>query len=65
MITVMDFVGMCTDSGFLKVEIYGYESEDVLWYGDADDIPEQYAEVNVETYDVPYKVDHITLNVNA
>ena len=64
MFTVGDFLEYCIDEGLLTVEIYSSEKGDVVWLGNGYDVPEQYLDAELGSFDVPSKADHITLNID-
>ena len=51
--TIAELMEMCIEPSMCKVEIYDVWSEDVVWSGWADEIPEEYGEKYVESFDVP------------
>ena len=64
MLTVRDFVDMCTDGTGLEIEIWDNVSCEVLWSGCGDDVPDEYGWETVDSYDMPYKKWSITVNIN-
>lgn len=61
--TVYDFIDLCIEPSFMIVELYSLESGTV-WTGYADEIPEEFLECEVGSYDVPTVKDHLTLNID-
>lgn len=51
--TIADFMELCVDPSFCKVEIYDTNKEETVWFGDGDEIPEKYGESYIESFDVP------------
>lgn len=51
--TIEELMNMCIEPSMCKVEIYSTDSEKVVWSGWADDIPDKYGELYVESFDVP------------
>lgn len=64
MLTVKDFVDMCTDGTGLEIEIWDNVSCEVLWSGCAEDLPDEYCWETVDSYDVPTIKWSITVNIN-
>lgn len=62
--TVYDFVDLCIEPSFMTVEIYSLDAGAVVWTGPGDEIPEEFLEREVCTYDVPTKECGITLNID-
>lgn len=60
--TVYDFVYLCIEPSFMTVELYSLESGTV-WAGPGDEIPEDFLECEICTYDVPTEANRITLNI--
>ena len=62
--SVYDFVEMCIDPDFLKVELFDVDKNEVIFNGMVYDMPEVlgcYYEVG--SFDIPDKAGEITLNV--
>ena len=51
--TINDLMELCIDSSFCKVEIYDLNKEDVVWSGCGDEIPDEYGELDINSFDVP------------
>ena len=64
MLSVRDFIEMCTDETGLEVVIWDNVSESVLWTGCGDDIPDEFEFEIVDSYDLPYRKWCMTLNIN-
>ena len=62
--TVFDFVDLCIEPSFMTVEIYSLDAGAVVWTGHGDDIPEEFLDCEVGSYDVPTKICGITLNID-
>lgn len=60
--TVYDFLDLCYDKGLLNIEIYDFTSEKVIYSGLGEDVPFEYEDLEVQSYDVPYN-NILTLNV--
>lgn len=63
MFTVGDFLDYCIDPGLLTVEIYSLDKGKVVWTGEGWTMPDEYADAELASFDVPSKADHITLNI--
>lgn len=63
MVTVGDFLDYCIDEGLLTVEIYSCEKCEIVWLGNGYDVPDEYLNAELGSWDVPSKADHITLNI--
>ncbi len=51
--TIMELMEMCIDPSFCKVEIYDTNKDKTVWSGWADELPEEYGERMIESFDVP------------
>lgn len=51
--TIAELMDMCIEPSLCKVEIYSADSEKVIWSGWADELPDEYGEMNIESFDVP------------
>ena len=51
--TIEQFMELCIEPSMCKVEIYGINQEETVWSGYADEIPNEYREMDVESFDVP------------
>lgn len=63
-ITVYDFVFLCTETGMLKVNLWSNDTEDVVWSGTLDDMPDKYRSAEVNSWDAPEKEWTITINID-
>lgn len=65
MFTVGDFLDYCYEPGLLTVEIYSLDKGKVVWTGEGDvwAMPDEYADAELASFDVPSKADHLTLNI--
>lgn len=62
--TVEKFIKLCVDGGMVKFSIYDIEIGKTVWRGYGhEDLPEQLARADVESYDVPTKEYELCLNV--
>lgn len=60
--TVYDFIDLCIEPGFLKLIIYDGAAEENVYEGYADEMPEKYDDLTVESFDIPTE-GSITLNI--
>lgn len=60
--SISEFLDMCIDPGLMNVEIYDMISGSTVWSGFGDELPDEFWDVTVETYDVP-RDGQMTLNV--
>ena len=61
--TVYDFCDMCIDPSMCKITIYDARKEENIFMGTMEDAMEsQYADLTVDSYDIP-TMDAITVNV--
>ena len=51
--TITEMMDLCTDASLCKVEIYNVEKGKEIWSGNGDEIPDEFGELEVETFDVP------------
>ncbi len=58
--TVYEFCQMCIEPSILNVEIFDGE---IVYSGPADEIPEEYEDVEVSSFDLPTTPDWITINI--
>ena len=61
--TVDDFLSLCIDESFLKVDIYSCEQKKVVWSGNGDDVPDEFRYAEVSTWDIPMQKEHMTFNI--
>lgn len=61
--TVYDFLELCIDRGMMTVEIWSNSAEDVLWTGPDDELPEEYEDCELCSFDPPTKPWCMTLNI--
>lgn len=62
--TISDFLYYCYDEGLLTVEIYSIDKGEIVWSGNGYDIPEEYQEAELCSFDIPCKPDYLTLNID-
>lgn len=51
--TIEELMNLCIEPSLCKVEIYSIDQNRAIWSGFADDIPDEYGELEVESFDVP------------
>ena len=51
--TIEEFMELCIEPSMCKVEIYDCNKGEVVWSGYADELPDKYGEMDVESFDVP------------
>lgn len=62
MMTVGEFMDLCIDSSLCKVEIFSLDKGGKIWNGVGDDIPSEFENLEVESFDVPSD-ETMTFNV--
>ena len=62
--TVYELLYYCIDPGMLTVEIYSLEQGKELWVGPGDEIPEEYENAEVGSWDCPTVPWHFTINID-
>lgn len=65
MITVYDFMNLCIDN--LQVyELYDISTDQIIWFGRIDDLPDEYANLEVTSFDeLTGQSSEITLNIDT
>lgn len=61
--TLYELINLCIEPSFLKVKIYDVNKCEDVWEGFGDEIPEEYEDLEVSSFDLPVK-DSITFNVD-
>lgn len=61
-ITVEELMGLCNEAGICEVTIYDIEKCEGVWTGYGDEIPKDYADLAIESFDAP-EAGKLTLNV--
>lgn len=61
--SVYDFLYLCVDERMLKITVYDLNTEQNVFSGDYDDIPDELMECEVMSFDCPYEPFCITLNI--
>lgn len=51
--TIEQLMELCVEPSMCKVEIYDCDKGEVVWSGYADELPDKYGEMDVESFDVP------------
>ena len=62
--TISDFINLCIDPSFLKIEIWESNSGKTIYEGWAEEAPDELLEQVVDSYDVPTRQDTITFNIS-
>ena len=64
-ITVRGFCGLCVDSSFQKIKLFDCDIWEDVWEGFADEIPEEYEEWYICSWDCTVKdSETLTLNIS-
>ncbi|MBP5581466.1 MAG: hypothetical protein J6X85_06740 [Ruminococcus sp.] len=58
-----ELLDTCYDSGLLTLTIYDIDSETDVWSGEGDDVPTEYGDMEVYSWDLPSKPYEFTVNV--
>ena len=61
--TIGDFLDYCIDAGLLTVEIYSLEVGETVWTGWGDEMPNEYLDSELGSFDIPSKQGILTLNI--
>ena len=61
---ICDFLELCIEPGLCTVAIYDVEKDKDLWKGTAEEIPSEFAELEVDSWDVPMEPGIMTFNVS-
>lgn len=64
MFTIKEIIDLCTEECMLKITIYSIEEESEKWSGMATNLPEEYEDSIVESFDVPDSAGYITFNID-
>lgn len=51
--TIAELMDMCIEPSLCKVEIYSVDKNGEVWSGFGDDIPDEYGELEFDSFDVP------------
>lgn len=60
---VKELLKLCIEPSLLTVEIFDIEKSEIVWVGEARDIPSEYAEKEIGSFDVPTDYGRITINI--
>ena len=64
-ITIDDFMYLCIEDGTTNVEIFDNDSAEVVWSGRGNDIPDEYLDVIVGSWDISSRNQGtITFNID-
>ena len=62
--TVYDFIYLCTEDDMIEVEIWSNDEERVVFTGTGRDAKDsEYADYEVQSFDMPTKPYSITINI--
>lgn len=61
--TVSELLYYCFDAGMLHVEIYDLTSNTSVYIGYGDEIPEEFEDLEICTWDIPTNPGELTINV--
>lgn len=61
---ICEMMNLCTEPGLCKVTIYCSETASDIWTGDGDDIPTEYGELEIDSFDVS-RDGRMTFNVSC
>ena len=66
MITVYDFLDLCIEKSFQTVALYDMDSGEIVYKGSAEDVPYEYSEMEVWSWDCLTKgSDVFTINIDC
>lgn len=60
--TIAEIMNLCTEASLCKVEIYSLEKDKTIWSGVGDEIPYEYEDLEIASFDVPSN-EKMTFNV--
>lgn len=60
--SVAEFLDYCIEPCMLNIHLYNLEKGCVIWSGRADEIPNEYADMELCSFDPPFE-DAMTLNI--
>ena len=63
MFTVGDFLDYCIELSLLTVEVYSLDNGMTVWAGNGYDVPDEYAEAELASFDPPSEAGHLMLNI--
>lgn len=62
---VREFLDLCFNDEDLYVSVYDFTTFMVVYRGSKDDVPTEYLEAKLESWDVPDEVNHIEVNIET
>ena len=63
--TIGEMLDLCFVAGMLTVEIYDLDKERTVWTGDGDEVPDEYLDAEIESWDLPAAASKMTFNICA
>ncbi|MBP3479649.1 MAG: hypothetical protein J6K03_09275 [Oscillospiraceae bacterium] len=51
--SIYEIMERCIDASLCKVNVYSSSQEKIVWSGEGDEIPEEYGEMEISSFDVP------------
>lgn len=61
--SVAEFLEYCIEPCMLEVHLYSLDAGCVIWHGKADEIPYEYANMELCSFDTPNENGSITINI--
>lgn len=62
--TVYELLNLCMDASLMDVQLYDLNSREVIWSGFGDEVPENYEDVEVDSYDPVDNRGTFTINIS-
>jgi len=62
---VREFLDLCFNDEDLSVSVYDFTTFMVVYHGSKDDIPMEYLESTLESWDVSDEANHIEVNIET
>ena len=62
-ITLYDAVWLCTEARMLTVNIWSNSQQEIVWTGTAIDLPHEYHNKEIQSFDVPSEYGTMTFNI--
>ena len=62
--TVYEFLYYCIDPGMLTVKVWSNAQGQTVWSGPGDEVPDDICDAELGSFDVPYEMDTITINID-
>lgn len=61
--TVQDIMALCAEPAICFIDVYSLDDSRVIWSGRGDEIPDDIADMEVQSWDAPNKEGQIAFNV--